>query len=283
MGEPQLLVFTDLDGTLLNHHDYSYEAARPALDELAARGIPLMIATSKTRAEVEALRSELSNQHPYLVENGGAVYVPAGYFSYDDAPGEETVLGVPYRQVRRVLDDLRSRYPWGEHLKGFGDLSAEQVAQLTGLSIDDAARAKQRASSEPLQIDQVDGADPAWLTELQRGIELQGLVSKRGGRFLHVQGAVDKATGVRFLVDCFVRQFPGRRFVTAALGDSQNDLAMLRAVDHPIVLPRANRGTPRLDVGREDAILPSLSGAQGFREGVEVLLSRVPSARYPLS
>ncbi len=42
------LVFTDLDGTLLNHDDYSWEAARPALEELQRQSIPLILVSSKT-------------------------------------------------------------------------------------------------------------------------------------------------------------------------------------------------------------------------------------------
>lgn len=282
MGDERcLLVFTDLDGTLLDHHDYSYEAAKPALKRLSEAGIPWMIATSKTRAEVAALRQDLENHHPYVVENGGAVYVPDGYFDYPGSPPGETVLGVAYAQVRAALSELRAQQPWAGALTGFGDLSAAQVAELTGLSVHEAALAKQRASSEPLHVPEA-VASPAQLAALKTFLEQRGLTSKLGGRFLHVQGPVDKAAGVRFLVSCFARQYPGASFATAALGDSQNDLAMLQVADFPIVIPKAGPDSSRLDVGREDAILPEQPGARGFREGIETLLSRVPSARYPL-
>ncbi len=42
-----------------------------------------MLVTSKTRAELHALRAELSNEHPYVVENGAASYWPSGYFGWD--------------------------------------------------------------------------------------------------------------------------------------------------------------------------------------------------------
>ena len=46
-----VVVFTDLDGTLMDHDSYDVAPAKPALDALAARSIPVVPVTSKTRAE----------------------------------------------------------------------------------------------------------------------------------------------------------------------------------------------------------------------------------------
>ena len=73
------LVVTDLDGSLLDHHSYDYGPAEPAMAALEASGIPLVLASSKTRAEIRALRDALGNRHPYIVENGAAVIFPDGY------------------------------------------------------------------------------------------------------------------------------------------------------------------------------------------------------------
>ena len=53
----QYLVFTDLDGSLLDHHNYSYSDALPQLRQLERRGIPVIPASSKTRVEIERLRT----------------------------------------------------------------------------------------------------------------------------------------------------------------------------------------------------------------------------------
>jgi predicted mannosyl-3-phosphoglycerate phosphatase (HAD superfamily) len=66
------VVFSDMDGTLLEHSTYSFAEAQPALDLLKSRGIPLDVCTSKTRSEVEFWRRLLGNKHPFIVENGGA-------------------------------------------------------------------------------------------------------------------------------------------------------------------------------------------------------------------
>ena len=102
MKRTPLVVFTDLDGTLLDHGTYSFEPARPGLEALLEAGIPLVFCTSKTRLETERWRRALANVHPFIVENGGAVYVPEGYFGsgvrFDRRDGGYDVLefGRPY-------------------------------------------------------------------------------------------------------------------------------------------------------------------------------------------
>ena len=56
---PPAVVFTDLDGTLLGHHDYSVDGALPGLERCAALGVPVIPTTSKTAAETEALEDSL--------------------------------------------------------------------------------------------------------------------------------------------------------------------------------------------------------------------------------
>src|SRR5688572_23204941 len=84
----QMLLISDLDGTLLDRETYSFTAAIPALHQLRERQIPLVLCTSKTRAEVEAVRVALGNRHPFIVENGGAIFLPKRYFPFA-IPGSE--------------------------------------------------------------------------------------------------------------------------------------------------------------------------------------------------
>ncbi len=80
------LVVTDMDGTLLNHHDYRVDAARPMLEKLERASIPVIFNTSKTLAELLELTQQLDNHHPFIVENGSAIYIPRDYFPDDCLP-----------------------------------------------------------------------------------------------------------------------------------------------------------------------------------------------------
>lgn len=54
MMRAPLIILPDLDGTLLDpRHAYSFQEALPALKAINHRHIPLILCSSKTRAEIE--------------------------------------------------------------------------------------------------------------------------------------------------------------------------------------------------------------------------------------
>ena len=71
------LIFTDLDGSLLDAETYSFDAACEALAEIRLRDYPLILASSKTRVEMLELQAVLGIRSPFICENGAALCSPA--------------------------------------------------------------------------------------------------------------------------------------------------------------------------------------------------------------
>ena len=210
------LFFTDLDGTLLDHDDYSFQAAEPALERLRQLGIPLVLVSSKTRSEMELLRRRLRNADPFVVENGAAIFLPpglaAGFEAVQRRDDYEVIqLGVDYGQIRRFVEEEAG----GFGVRGFGDMSDAEVAAETGLSLEDAALARRREFTEPFLLD-----NPDALEGLREAAARRGLALTRGGRFHHLIGeGQDKGRAVRTVVEIVAaaRQSVPR---TVGLGDS---------------------------------------------------------------
>jgi mannosyl-3-phosphoglycerate phosphatase len=268
MPPEPLILFSDLDGTLLDHATYRFDAARAAVDRLRGEGVPLVLCTSKTRAEVEPVRIALGHRHPFIVENGGGFYVPDGYFPFaiEDANrhGSDWVvrLGDPYPDLVDAL--ARASRASGVIVRGFATMSDAEVAEATGLAIADARRARQREFDEPFII-----VGPGRPADLLAAIEREGKRWTRGGRFHHIMGAIDKAEAVRRLIALYRRQLGTAR--TIGLGDAPNDAAFLTAVDVPILID-----SPRIDQLR--ALVPrgrvtTLPGPSGWNEAVLAALA----------
>jgi len=236
MDGVDLVIFTDLDGTLLDYTTYSFDSARDALEKVRQRGIPLVLCTSKTRAEVERYRQLLDNDDPFIVENGGATFIPADYFRFAypyqrDVDGYHVIeYGVPYPRLVEILQAVRVESE--VKIGGFSDLSVEQVAALAGLPVEEARLAKVREYDEPFFVK----GPPAELNRVNTLFRRRGFRCTRGGRFHHLTGSNDKGKAVTDVARLFGRAHGDVR--TVGIGDSQNDLPMLWAVDVPILVQR---------------------------------------------
>jgi mannosyl-3-phosphoglycerate phosphatase len=261
-GHP-LVVYTDLDGTLLDHDTYSPDDAVPALERLAALAVPVIPVSSKTLDELAVLGAELGLDGPCIAENGGMIAIPTGYFEPD--PPLATCdnylveyLSPDYTDILATLGDLRREH--GLHFAGFADMSDEEVAHLTGLSLEDAQRARRRRCSEPIQWR--DTAET--FAQFSQELEKRGLRLVRGGRFHHVLGASDKAHAIDRL-NHYYQQAGFSGFHTIALGDSPNDIRMLQEADIAVVIRRKDGSWLTLETTGEK-VQTRASGPRGWNE-----------------
>lgn len=266
------IVFTDLDGTLLDAKTYSFRDAQPALDMLQKHHIPLILCSSKTRAEMEVCRHRLKNEHPFISENGGGIFIPSGYFSFpvkaEEVNGYQVItLGMPYADIKSRFAHLRKQI--AAPVRGFADISDEEVAVLTGLSLPEARLARQRDFDEPFIFE---GApDQRFL----QAIESAGLRWTQG-RIFHIMGPHDKGRAVSLLMSLYERQYGP--ITSIGLGDGYNDLPMLQAVNRPVLVQHGDGSfDAHIDIpGLQKTQLP---GPAGWNETLLRLLEAETSAR----
>jgi mannosyl-3-phosphoglycerate phosphatase len=268
----KIVVFTDLDGTLLDHSTYSFEPALPAIQILRNQNIPLIICSSKTRKEIEYYRAKFGNDHPFVSENGGGIFIPKNYFSFEIrfdnlAVREEQdyhviTLGARYSDLRRAIESLRRE---GFQVKGFGDMSIRELAETANISIDEAVMAKERDFDEPFVLE----GNSLQTQRLFKAIESRGFHVTRG-RFYHILGNSDKGKAVSILIDLFKQQFD--EIVTVAIGDSQNDIPMLREVDIPIIVQQPD-GNYAIEIESPKLVRAEGIGPMGWNKAVIALVS----------
>ena len=234
-SRPSLLIFTDLDGTLLDAQTYDFSPALPALNLIRSLKIPLILVSSKTRAEIEDLRKRLSLEAPFIVENGGGVFFP-GTFSlpenqdYRQVEGYKLVLtGRPIDEVLTKAIPLKREYDY----TGFSEMSARAIASQTGLSLRDAGLAARREFDEPIIL-----KNPGHREIFCKKANDLGLECVQGGRFIHLFIGGDKGKAVQIVLGAY-RRLWGPVF-SIGLGDSPNDFPMLDVVDKPVLMAQKN-------------------------------------------
>lgn len=255
------LIITDLDGTLLDADTYSPAVAQPTLARIQQAGVPIIFCSAKTYAEQRPIRAALNVTDPCIVENGSAIV-------WTEA--ERMVFGVPAATIHVHLREIMQAT--GLALQTFQDVTAERVAEITGLDVKAAERAQQRDYSATV-FTQLAGAD---LERFQAACDERQLKAPSGGRFLTVTGkGADKGVAVRRLVGRYQAQ---GTLTTIGIGDSPNDAPLLLAVDEPYQVQRPDGTWKPLPITIPNLHRVEAIGPAAWAKVMEGLLARLGSA-----
>ena len=265
------IILTDLDGSLLDHDTYSFGPAKSLLVMLEKIGIPVIPVTSKTFSEVLKLKNELNNTHPFITENGSAIYIPKSYFKTTKLNwkirNDHFLIQNGYNRDY-LIDSIQNHA--NEFLAEFKTFNAMQkiegiqsIAKLAGLSEEDAWNANNREFSEVV----------VWLSTDKRKqmfadcLTKNGLLVQQGGRFLNITGLHTKGEAVKKLISIYCDQPGVDKCDSLAIGDSNNDISMLEGADTALVIKPRKRKP--IKVSRKTKVHISQEfGPKGWVSGV---------------
>lgn len=230
-----IIIFTDLDGTLLDHHSYQWDKAKPALDLCNELHIPVIMVSSKTRSELAVISREIGLSFPFISENGGGIFfpdeelnrVPHGTVLADT--WWKWSIGTPYGELVRGLREIQEELDCP--MRGFSEMSEEEISRLTGLDPEKVPLAAQREFDEPFIMLEHENSD---IDAVRRAAKKRGFHITRGGRFYHIHGKNDKGTAVKRLIEWYEESYA--EVFSVGLGDSPNDFPMLKVVDRPVLI-----------------------------------------------
>jgi len=273
---PLPIIFTDLDGTLLSEKNYDPGPAHPLLEECRLAGIPVIFCSSKTAAEIIALKKTLNNTDPFISENGGAIHIPRKTSlplpaSVRDM-GEYAVIeiGIPISVLREALKTAAEKT--GSDIRGMGEMTIEEVCRLTGLKKTQAGMAMKRSYDEPFILT---AGDPEYL---EKEIRRLGYTMTRGGRFFHIIGGCDKGKAVQILSGLYLAL--SGTFQTIGIGDAENDLPMFKAVDLGFLVKKPSgkwANVPSLPhLAKVDGV-----GPRGWAQIISRLLHETGQHKFP--
>ena len=217
---------------------YRWDDAKPAIRLLRTLGFPVILSSSKTLEEMTDLAAALDTQAPIIAENGALVAVPmGGAFATEDFGTEQIasykveIGGLSRSRIVALAHQLRDAE--GYRFEGFHDWTADQLCEATGLSTAQATQAMNRQATEPIRWRDTEARWQSFSSALRA----ESISTVKGGRFIHLMGATDKAVGLRRVVQLYKTHHPDVDWHVVALGDSPNDVEMLSAADTAVVIP----------------------------------------------
>ena len=264
------VVFTDIDGTLIDYNTGEYGETKELIRTLRENHIPVILCSSKTWEEQNRIREDLRLNEPFIIENGGAIIIPKDYFYTLNIPNAKDVggysvieLGKPVNEVRTKLSNIREKFL--VEFKSVGDVSLEELSKISGLPIEYAKSMAQRQYSETIL--QIRENDLAKFTKYAKEI---GLTIIHGGRFFDVTIGNDKGKAVQILMNFFRKEYNYSDIKFFGLGDSENDVPMLNLMDVPILVQRPDHSWSNVDLKNVTKIHGI--GPEGWKNGFNKIM-----------
>ena len=262
----KIVIFTDLDGTLLDHHTYSPQPAAPALVRLEKANILVIPTTSKTLAEVEALNLPIPNG-PAIGENGMVMAIKPNIFAPPHDQSNQIALGHPYTKIIECIQHQPPKIK--QSITGFNDMSIKDVMQNTGLDHASATLAKARLGSEPFLW----SGSPQDFDTFKNNVEQADLSITQGGRFYHLTSKGGKANAMDWVIARLQDTWQTKDITSIALGDGPNDAGMLARATYGIRIPNAD-GNVNFDIQNPQGtiITANAPGPEGWASSINTLL-----------
>ncbi|MGH9981245.1 MAG: HAD-IIB family hydrolase [Nitrososphaeraceae archaeon] len=251
------LIFSDIDNTLLQsyiikegeiYHTEEYGEIKEIVQRLRKNHIPLVLCSSKTRVEQEKIRKYLEIKDPFIVENGGAIYIPENYFPIDleelglsiNRIDKNLVieLGKSYNRIIEALQEIREIS--SIEFIAVHDLSLPELARKVGITINDAKLMASREYSETVLEININELD-----NLKKILNHRGLRILQGTRYNTISSLHDKGSAISILKKLYAMKFEKEHIESIGIGDALNDIPMFENVDKPFLVRNIqNRYTP---------------------------------------
>jgi len=265
----QKVIFTDIDGTLLDSRSPDMNKVKELVDMTLQNGIHLVFCSSKTEQEQNKIKSQVYLHEPYIVENGAAIIIPFNYFKKAILTNSKVSqnnyiieTGGSAIKIRSLLKKIKDNYDI--EFKGVSDLSVSELSNITKLSKDYARRMMNRKYSET--VVQIDNKKFKDFTSI---IEKEGLKIIPGNQYFDITLGNDKGTAVKILIDAFRKEFTNN-VIFFGIGDSKNDESMLSLVDFPMLVQKFDGSWEDLKFDKLNMI--NGVGPKGWEIALELIL-----------
>ncbi|WP_163933266.1 mannosyl-3-phosphoglycerate phosphatase [Paraferrimonas sp. SM1919] len=269
MKKPINIVFSDIDGCLLDHHNYQDKAAQAALTWLQKGHFPLVLVSSKTLSEMTELQRKWQLDTPMIIENGSAIAFPKSHYSEKQIEQAYSHGNYWLRALTEKIDTVALLENFQHCAKTFSQMDIEQLMALTDLEAEQARQAQDRLFSDPIYW----SGSPQQLAQFKQHCHQLGIKVNQGGRFIHLDNGADKGYAVNKLIELLTQIQPQLNPICSlALGDGENDLPMLKVCDFAAQIASPSHHFPSFS--HPNLFRSQQYGPAGWFEAIEYFFSR---------
>ena len=259
----KILIFTDLDGSLLHRDTFKFDEIKDYLKILLSQGIFIIPNTSKTEKEILEFNNELGSDLPYISENGAAIN---GLNLLNSNLPKELILSREKDNIRKIFENsiplnLQNKCKW------LSEMDKKKQSLIFGLVNEKLKMALDRKYTIPFIFE----GTKSEKTELSKVVKNKGLALQEGGRVINLTDKVNKAKALQVFIRFFKKN--NKNVKTIAVGDNHNDLDMLKTSDFPCLVFNDKFTLDQIPIN--DLIITNKPSPEGWADVIKKALVKV--------
>lgn len=260
----KILIFTDLDGSLLNRENFDFSAIKKFLKDLLYNDIFIIPNSSKTAKEIVIFNEELGEKLPYISENGSAIHdlnlINANF-------PEKITLS---REINEIIKIFKKKVPSNLRSKCtfLNELDKKKQQTILGLPTKKIKYALNRDYTLPFKFN----GNKNHKEDLNKYVRESGLTLQEGGRVINLCDKVSKLQAMKNVIKVF-KKVNNEKLITIGVGDNFNDLEMLRNSDIPCLVFNDKFTLEKININ--DCIVSKKPAPEGWEEIVKMALDKI--------
>lgn len=260
----KILIFTDLDGTLLDRETFKFESIKNFIKDLISKNVSIIPNSSKTNLEIINFNKDLDKKLPFIVENGAAIY---GMNLINPSFPEKIVLSRDTDEILKIFNDgVPSKL--ASKCKFILKLKKEIQLKIFGLPEEKLSLALNREYSIPIKFE----GDRNEKNDLLKILKKINLSLQEGGRVINLCDKVSKARAMIKVIKIF-KKIENQKIVTIGVGDNYNDLEMLKNSDIPCLVFNDKFKLDKINI--DNCIVSRKPAPDGWEEVVKMALDKI--------
>ena len=266
MPKKKILIFTDLDGSLLDKETFKFDVIKDYFKELVRNGIIIIPNSSKTEAELLDFNEQNNLDLSFITENGSSIH---GLNKIHQNLPDKIIMS-------RTIDEIRNIYKTNISLDFKNktthilELEIEVQQKILGLPLDKIKLAIKRDHSLPIKFNGTEIEKK----EFTKILKNSGLTIQTGGRIMNVCDNVNKSIAMSKALQLIRKQLDDE-IITIGVGDNENDIEMIKQTDYPCLVKNDNFDSSLINI--DNLIKSSEPSPLGWADVIKTAIQKIES------
>ena len=264
MSKKKIIIFTDLDGSLLDKKTFKFDIIEDYFKELISSGIIIILNSSKTESELLDFNKQNNLNLSFISENGSSIH---GLNKIHQNLPDKVIISRSKNEIQKIYDknislDLKNK------IVPILELNIDEQKEIFGLPLDKLSLATKRMYSIPVLFKGTD-IDRNNFFKVINDI---GLTAQSGGRIINVCDNTNKSKAMFKTLQLLKKEL-NTEIITIGVGDNENDIEMLRQVDFPCLVKNENFDSSLINI--DNLIRSNEPSPKGWADVIKTTLQKI--------